>query len=507
MEPGSFYVYSVSKSGAVPPLSNRTYGGNLEFRLQPGFSATTDANGALTVAGNLTVTSGTIGLYLDNTVSLRGNLQVDAGATLILNPFASAPQNVVLSGTTTQTISGAGTLTFGAKSNLQINNPAGVTLARPLSLSRLELTNGVLSTDAASLLTLPAGAMLAGGSASSFISGPLTRVTAGPGAVLFPIGKGSAYRPLTLTIAQQGVGSTFRAEQVEGAAGQSFADPDPNGVLKRVSFKRFFRLVASSPLAENFLGTVMLSYGADDGVNRPDDAGLVVAGRNAGTAPWTNRGRSATGPGTITSADLTNAAFGEESAFALGATNENLAGAPAINPLPVELISFAAERQPAGGVQLRWSTATEQNSARFEVQRSPDGVAFCTVATVAAQGSSARRSSYASLDRNAPAGRLYYRLRQVDADGTAHFSPTLSVTPGALALSLFPNPARTTVSFQNLTGAALPYRVLNQLGQVVQAGQAPAGAVRVEVADLAVGTYLLELQTAAGRVGHRLVKE
>ena len=81
------------------------------------------------------------------------------------------------------------------------------------------------------------------------------------------------------------------------------------------------------------------------------------------------------------------------------------------------------------------------------------------------------------------------------------------MTPGALALSLFPNPARTTVSFQNLTGAALPYRVLNQLGQVVQAGQAPAGAVRVEVADLAVGTYLLELQTAAGRVGHRLVKE
>ncbi|QKG54962.1 RCC1-like domain-containing protein [Hymenobacter sp. BRD67] len=113
-------------------------------------------------------------------------------------------------------------------------------------------------------------------------------------------------------------------------------------------------------------------------------------------------------------------------------------------PLPVELLTFTAVAEGAGA-RLRWATASELSSARFEGERSPDGVAWERIGTVAAAGSSSTVRRYELLDARLPAGPavLYYRLRQVDLDGTAHYSPLRAVQPtgAATSLSLFPNPA------------------------------------------------------------------
>ena len=89
-------------------------------------------------------------------------------------------------------------------------------------------------------------------------------------------------------------------------------------------------------------------------------------------------------------------------------------------PLPVELTAFTAVAQGPGTVRLAWATATERNSARFEVERSPDGRGFTRIGTVAAAGSSRRPRTYELLDAQLPVGaaRLYYRLKQVDSDDT-----------------------------------------------------------------------------------------
>ena len=172
--------------------------------------------------------------------------------------------------------------------------------------------------------------------------------------------------------------------------------------------------------------------------------------------------------------------------------------------LPVVLTGFGATRT-AAGVQLRWATASETNSARFEVERSSNGVSFSQIATTAAAGSSQQPRAYGHLDA-APAGALYYRLRLVDIDGTAAYSP-VAVVAGSRPddLLLAPNPAH---DYLRLT-ATLPtaYTVRSILGQALASGTVASGPATVPVAGLSAGVYFLELRTAAGRVVQRFVKD
>jgi hypothetical protein len=162
-------------------------------------------------------------------------------------------------------------------------------------------------------------------------------------------------------------------------------------------------------------------------------------------------------------------------------------------PLPVELSRFSAEAE-GRTVRLAWVTASEKNSARFEVERSLDGVAFAKVGTVAAAGSSSAARTYAHLDAAAPVGLLYYRLRQVDADGTFSYSPVRTVRIGmAEALALTPNPAQAarTLASGLVAGAAVD--VFDALGRPVLRTQADAAgqAALALPAGQAPGLYLV----------------
>jgi endoglucanase Acf2 len=157
----------------------------------------------------------------------------------------------------------------------------------------------------------------------------------------------------------------------------------------------------------------------------------------------------------------------------------------ATGPLPVTLLDFSAQAQTAA-VGLAWHTASEVRSARFEVERSLDGVGFTTLASVAARGTSTAASAYAYRDAALPTGasQLYYRLRQVDLDGTATYSPVRTVALAkAGGLALFPNPAHTTAT---LTGA--------EPGSAVQVLDALGRSVAIATAD-AAGTATLALPT------------
>lgn len=98
----------------------------------------------------------------------------------------------------------------------------------------------------------------------------------------------------------------------------------------------------------------------------------------------------------------------------------------ASTPLPVELISF--EGETIGAVNhLHWSTATERNNAYFDVERSTDGLTFALVGTVDGAGNSQQVTHYDMEDQRPLRGTNYYRLKQVDVDGTFTYSNVVAL--------------------------------------------------------------------------------
>ncbi|MGY3090484.1 hypothetical protein ACVWYF_003539 [Hymenobacter sp. UYAg731] len=519
---GSYYRF-VPAILATPSFSGRTYG---TFVYNPGFTTAPTISGGnpLVIQNDLRVLTGNLPLNLTGSISIKGDIKVDGSAVLSFLPTSAPTAPLQLNGTAVQTIGGTNTsaagLALNANVTLQINNAQGVLLQRPLAVpGTLQLTSGNITTSATNLLTLSNNAT--GGSASSFVNGPLARVTdVGAAATVFPVGKGKFYRPITLTSTAQAAASTYTAEQFEGNSSRSLAPGNGLGTapLARVSSKRFYTVTSSNTAPGNFTGTITLTFGAEDYVNVPSSTDFVIAKRDA-TGPfanqWTNLGRTTnTGPdsgagGASVAGTLTSASFQDFSDFVLGAQNDlsTTNVLEAINPLPVQLTAFSAQRQADKTVAVKWATATEKNSARFEVQRSFDGREFATVATVAAQGNSMSPTTYATLDKAAPAAKLYYRLGQVDLDGTTAFSPVVTVAGSgeAAKVKLYPNPAHSRISF--IAEAAMPYRVLNQLGQALLRGTTEAGTTSIGLENLPTGLYFLELQTAAGRTVQKFEKD
>ncbi|MGI4741375.1 MAG: DUF6923 family protein [Janthinobacterium lividum] len=141
-------------------------------------------------------------------------------------------------------------------------------------------------------------------------------------------------------------------------------------------------------------------------------------------------------------------------------------------PLPVTLTSFTATAAASRSVQLNWTTASERNNDFFEVQHSLDGQTFAAVGRVAGQQTKLRASAYSFVHATPGASaKHYYRLRQVDLDGTSTFSPVQAVSltaPTQWQLSAAPNPTTADdlrVQVQAAAAATAVLEVRGLLGQ------------------------------------------
>lgn len=111
------------------------------------------------------------------------------------------------------------------------------------------------------------------------------------------------------------------------------------------------------------------------------------------------------------------------------------------NPLPVELVDFQA-RFDRGSVWLSWRTASEHDNDRFEVEHSVDAKHWATLGAVPGAGYSLQERTYGFRHDQPAAGTNYYRLRQVDFDGSSEYSPVVSLEVPRTedGLVAFPNP-------------------------------------------------------------------
>ena len=170
-------------------------------------------------------------------------------------------------------------------------------------------------------------------------------------------------------------------------------------------------------------------------------------------------------------------------------------------PLPIKLVSFTADLlSGAPEVELAWSTSFEQNNQYFLVQRSADGQQFSTIDTTAATDAETG-SAYSYIDAHPLNGANFYRLDQVDLDGTSTYSPIRLVTVGQApaGLQLSPNPAGSTVYLElggDVSGS-LQVRLLDVQGKALRNWviQKTAGNWNqaLDVSGLPAGSYFIQV--------------
>ncbi|HMK39245.1 MAG TPA: T9SS type A sorting domain-containing protein, partial [Bacteroidota bacterium] len=186
-------------------------------------------------------------------------------------------------------------------------------------------------------------------------------------------------------------------------------------------------------------------------------------------------------------------------------------------PLPIQLMSFQASAvSGSGDVKLSWTTASEINNYGFYVQRSGSlstGFADVPGGFVAGNGTSVAVRQYSWVDRNPLPGTNYYRLRQVDLDGSSRLTEPLKVVQGAAGTESsrqpavfalgqnYPNPFNpsTRMTFTLDNSAYTTLKVYNILGDEVGTlyeGMAQAGTeynVSFDGTSLANGAYFYRL--------------
>lgn len=187
-----------------------------------------------------------------------------------------------------------------------------------------------------------------------------------------------------------------------------------------------------------------------------------------------------------------------------GAGNYNI-DAGIIRPIVLSATGFALSAARSGQpVNLRWQTATEQNTARFEVERSTDGRQFMTVASLPASGNSTLVKWYQYRDGMAPASKLFYRIRLINKDGSSSVSnmATVEGLTAKATIQVYPNPVNSNL-FINVSSAG-KYRVdwLNANGQVVRTGMLDTAengnTLMMQRGALPAGMYRIVVQPAQG---------
>jgi hypothetical protein len=193
--------------------------------------------------------------------------------------------------------------------------------------------------------------------------------------------------------------------------------------------------------------------------------------------------------------------------------------------LPIRLQSFGAAGLSDGGVRIGWTTASETGTYGFNVQRRLGGDGLWSTLAGSFRpgaGTSAEPRSYEFLDGAPPSGTLWYRLEEIDLDGTRTYTDPVRVfsvtaieagqAAAGISLQVFPNPCNpgTVVTF----GVASPgnvtvalYDLLGREVSVLFAGPIEQGVhdIALGARNLSSGTYLCRLTTGAGSVTQRIL--
>ncbi len=203
--------------------------------------------------------------------------------------------------------------------------------------------------------------------------------------------------------------------------------------------------------------------------------------------------------GGIPAGNSPNNIFGHGRIDALAAVNAAIA-------LPVELTAFYAVAKESS-IQLHWQTASEYNSAYFELEKSKDLDQWEIVGKIPGQQHTQITQQYAYEDLLPYPGLNYYRLRQVDLDGSFEWSKviTASLKNQVPSFSIYPNPTREQLTLQmdQLSTPSIHIYIFDQLGRPIyqqEEAVSQSKSHRILTHGWISGMYYLVIKDEQGRI-------
>lgn len=182
--------------------------------------------------------------------------------------------------------------------------------------------------------------------------------------------------------------------------------------------------------------------------------------------------------------------------------------------LPVKLAFFGGNRENNDAL-LSWKTVFEENAKEFQVEKSMDGNSFVTAGTVLATNNSSG-ATYSFTDKNIGNAKIYYRLKQADADGNFEYSKVVSISGISSTHSIRVNNNPFTdiidLEFSKIQTGNLGIRLLDLAGrEIFHSTQAAAGQTRVQIntagKNISAGIYLLQVTNGQEQFVERVMKK
>jgi len=177
-------------------------------------------------------------------------------------------------------------------------------------------------------------------------------------------------------------------------------------------------------------------------------------------------------------------------------------------PLPVQLISFEGELVD-DKVIVSWQTASEINNDKFILEKSFDCKNWFTIAEIDGAGNSTNFLKYSYTDDALIVGVQYYRLTQIDFDGTKETFKTIDVSKTSTTpyeIKVFPNPMKeeVKVSFYAEKQGYSRFRIYAENGKEIYAGLVGTlqgeNAFNFNTSHFAEGTYIFKIEKENGVV-------
>jgi hypothetical protein len=413
--------------------------------------------------------------------------------------FGSNGGRVTMNGTAAQFINGD-----AAKMpdffNLTLNKASNhVTLNVPILVTNnLTFSSGNLISNSINLVKLLDNSTVTGVSNSSHVDGTVRKE--GNDAFTFPIGKSGYYRPIGIS-APSSTSDHFTAEFNFADSDGAYAHSSKDASLDHLSRCEFW--ILNRTAGSSSVSVTMTWNGTSCGVSALSD--LRVARWDG--SMWKDHGNGGTTGNTSVGSIASGSTISSFSPFSLGSITTE-------NPLPIELVSFAAT--PLNNqVNLNWTTASETNNDYFTVESSNDAVNFKEVSRMSGAGNSNSMLTYSTVDTNPYSGVSYYRLKQVDYDGKFVYSNIEVVNLNSISemnMVVSPNPviglvdirldsdyfANPTIEVRDLQGRIL--LVKNNLS--VSEGK----SVNVDLSELPQGLYFIQASENGKSISKRIVK-
>ena len=445
----NWYKWDGSK-WAVQSSSYPDAGSKIYVLPTTGVCVNNTLNNTASSIGDLNIQGGSFDLGSTNT-SITGNITNDG-------TMQGGTGTVTLSGSADQTISGTGTINFN---NLTVNKSSGSAIISTQTDIRntLTMTKGNIVNSQPVVLGVNSSNPGTLSHASGIVTGKLRRYFANAtGSTFFPVGTSSNLRDVTINFTQvPGTDEYLTVSYVAGAPTLGGSDGSYSGLPLVTGDNQLIQNYSADghwnidPTGGLYESTEINSAAYEITLRckaltvQPTDVSKVRIIKSAGSE------NSSLDHATWTGLDLLSSS-GSAADFTITASATGFskfgAGSDDGNALPVELISFNGSCNN-GGVDLTWQTASEYNSSYFDIEQSRDGNHWDVIYSIDAAGQSSELIEYKYTDEHAQGQYNYYRLTQVDIDGTSKTYNAINVSCSQnhpFVLSTYPNPSSNEFS-------------------------------------------------------------